>query len=194
MATMIEPRTGWLRGQCLFSMALSLVACGGGTKQASSPGTCPDGTVLHGSDCVPPEAEKSAPEPAESAPTEPSAPAEATDPTKPTSGSTSSGPTPYDKDAVESELRRGARQVKANCGAATDDDGQATGPWGKTKATITLGRNGHVKQVTVPAPYAGKPVGVCIVHAFDKIWFPPYAAAADVDADWDVEIVKPKGH
>ena len=46
----------------------------------------------------------------------------------PSSGPSDSSPaakTPYDRDAVEAELKRGARQVKANCGAATDDDGHA---------------------------------------------------------------------
>jgi hypothetical protein len=106
--------------------------------------------------------------------------------------SPSAGKTPYDRDAVEAQLKRGARSVKGSCGAATDDNGDATGPWGKTKASVTLGRNGHVKQVAVPAPFDGTPVGVCIVHAFDKIQFPPYAASTDVTIDWDVEAVKPK--
>jgi hypothetical protein len=57
---------------------------------------------------------------------------------------------------------------------------------------VTLGRNGHVKQVAVPAPFDGTPVGVCVVHAFDKIQFPPYAAPGDVVVDWDIEVVKPK--
>ena len=98
----------------------------------------------------------------------------------------------YDKDAVEIELKRAARQVKANCGSATDDDGAATGPWGKTTASVTLGRNGHVKQVTVPAPYDGKAVGDCVVHAFQKIQFPPYGGSVDVVVDCEVELTKPK--
>ena len=99
---------------------------------------------------------------------------------------------PYDRDSVDVELKRGVRQVKANCGAATDDDGQAKGPWGRTKASITLGRNGHIKQVTVPAPFDGTPVGLCVVHAFDKIQFPPYANSTDVTVDWDIDLVQPK--
>jgi hypothetical protein len=93
---------------------------------------------------------------------------------------------------VEAELKRAARQVKANCGSASDEDGKKTGPWGKTTASVTLGRNGHVKQVSVPSEYDGKPVGVCVVHAFQKIQFPPYAAPDDVTVSWDVELVQPK--
>lgn len=208
MRPMSKPRTGWVRGGvCLTIVGISAVsgACGGGAKPADSPGTCPEGTVLHGSDCVPPEGDKdkaaaqnraiesTGPAPTASAnadvetPSAPPTPAPAPSPASP------AGAVPYDKDSVEVELKRGARQVKANCGAATDDDGHATGPWGKTQATITLGRNGHVKQVSVPAPYDGKPVALCIAHSFDKIQFPPYAADTDATVAWNVELVKPKG-
>jgi hypothetical protein len=109
-----------------------------------------------------------------------------------TSSAPSSGPTPYDKDAVDAQLKRAARQVKAGCGSASDDEGQRTGPWGKTTASVVLGRNGHVKQVTVPSPYDGKPVGVCVINAFKKIQFPPYAGSSDVVVDWEIELVQPK--
>jgi hypothetical protein len=170
---------------------LLIAACGGEAKQ---PGTCPEGTVLRGSDCIP---TASAKDPEELTPTSGSSDhagggsAKASDDTPSDSSSRGSG-TPYDKDAVEAQLKRGARSVKAACGAATDDEGQANGPWGKTTAKITLGRNGHVKDVTLPSPYEGTPVGLCVVHAFDKIQFPPYAAPSDVSVDWDVELVKPR--
>jgi hypothetical protein len=82
--------------------------------------------------------------------------------------------------------------VKANCGSATDENGTATGPWGKTTASVTLGRNGHIKDVSLPAPYGGAPDGDCAVNAFKKIQFPPYASSSDVVVQWDVEFVKPK--
>lgn len=171
---------GW--ASCL----VALVGCGGQTKQADSPGTCPEGTVLQGSDCLPASAKKEK-DPDEMMPSASASHAGSDDTSSPSSGAG----TPYDKDAVEAELKRAARAIKASCGASTDDDGQATGPWGATKASITLGRNGHIKQVTVPAPYDGKPVGVCVVHAFQKIWFPPYAAPSDAVVEWDVDLVKP---
>jgi len=171
---------GWV--SCL----LSLIACGGQARQADSPGTCPEGTVLHGSDCLPASAEK------QKDPDEVSPPSSRAAGDSSSSSPSDNSATPYDKDAVEAELKRAARSIKASCGASTDDDGQATGPWGTVKASVTLGRNGHVKQVSVPAPYSGKPVGVCIVHAIEKIWFPPYAASSDVALEWDVDLVKPK--
>jgi hypothetical protein len=93
---------------------------------------------------------------------------------------------------VEIELKRASRQVKANCGSATDDNGSAPGPWGKTTAAVTLGRNGHIKDVAVPAPYGSAPDGICAINAFKKIQFPPYASSDDVVVQWDIEFVKPK--
>jgi hypothetical protein len=184
-----------------LASVLVLVGCGGGARQADSPGTCPNGTVLRGDDCVPPEA--ASPQGAsrsaqsdkdETDESSPSAPAASSQGGDDSSGGGSSGKTAYDRDAVEAELKRAAREVKASCGSATDDDGKATGPWGQTKASIVLGRNGHVKRVTVPDPYNGKPVGACIEHAFGRIVFPPYAAPSDAVVDWDIELVPPKKH
>jgi hypothetical protein len=176
------------------ALVLALVGCGGG-KGADSPGTCPDGTVLKGSDCVPDDSSSS------SASSGGTAAKKDDDDSAPSSGggggaggdsSASGGKTGYDKELVEVELKRAGRQVKGNCGGATDEEGKASGPWGSTKASVVLGRNGHVKQVTVPSPFDGKPVGLCIVHAFEKIQFPPYAGSSDVVVDWDVEVPQPK--
>jgi hypothetical protein len=189
--------------KALFCGAAALMAaCGGGGKDAQSPGNCPDGTVLRGSDCVPPDAagdtsgssDDSAPRKHASRSSDDEGPGgggAATSDTASGSGASSSG-TPYDKDEVEAKMRRSAKQIKGNCGAATDDDGKATGPWGTVHATVTLGRNGHVKDVSVPDPYNGKPVGVCIQRQLMKLIYPPYAASGDVSIEWDFEVVKPK--
>jgi len=96
----------------------------------------------------------------------------------------------YDKEATEVVLRRAARQVKDNCGAAKDDNGKAVGPWGKTTIQVQLGRNGHSKGTTVPAPYQGKPTGNCVEKAFTNLTFPPWQGA-DTQVDWEVELVEP---
>lgn len=96
----------------------------------------------------------------------------------------------YDKEATDIPLKRAARQVKDNCGAAKDDNGKATGPWGKVTIQVMLGHNGHSKEVTVPQPYAEKPVGKCIEKAFTNLTFPPWAGA-DTQIDQEVELVEP---
>jgi hypothetical protein len=96
----------------------------------------------------------------------------------------------YDKEATEVVIKRAARQVKENCGAAKGDDGKATGPWGKGTITLQLGANGRSKGVTVPAPYQGKPVGNCVEKAFTNLTFPPWGGS-DAEVSWEIELVNP---
>jgi hypothetical protein len=96
----------------------------------------------------------------------------------------------YDKEATEVVIKRAARQVKENCGAAKDDSGKATGPWGKATLQIQLGKNGHSKGVTVPAPFQGKPTGNCIEKAFTNLTFPPWGGS-DTEVSWEVELLNP---
>ncbi len=170
---------------------LVVAACGGGAK---SPGTCPAGTVLKGADCIPSDSGDDESSGSSSTSSSSSSTSSGKSGGGDDSSSTpaSTGGAPYDKDAVEIALKRAARQIKSACGSATDSDGKATGPWGSVKVTVTIGRNGHVKQVTVPSPYDGKPVGDCISNAFQKGVFPPYAASTDSTLEWDVEVVQPK--
>jgi hypothetical protein len=96
----------------------------------------------------------------------------------------------YDKEATDVPLKRAARQVKENCGAAKDENGKATGPWGKVTIQVLLGHNGHSKEVIVPAPYNEKPSGKCIEKAFTNLTFPPWSGA-DTQVDQEVELVEP---
>ncbi len=96
----------------------------------------------------------------------------------------------YDKEATEVVLKRAARSVKDSCGDAKDENGVASGPWGKVTIQIMLGRNGHSKDVTVPGSHADKPVGRCIVNAFSNLHFPPWAGQ-DTQVDWEIELVQP---
>jgi hypothetical protein len=174
---------------------LALSACGGG-KQAQAPTTCPDGTVLSGEDCVSASPGEAKPSGEAKASSEDSSKGSAKGPPASAPGGTSGdsevSTSSYDKEAVEAQLKRAAKQVRANCGSASDEEGAKTGPWGSTTATIVLGRNGHIREVTVPAPYSGKPVGECVVNSFRKIQYPPYNAARDASINWDIQIVEPK--
>jgi len=188
--------------KAILSLMLLSVACGGGNDKPAenaSNGDCPAGMVKQGGDCVAPDGESgpgkdNATSSSNTSTNNTSSSNTSTASTSNTTTATPSEPkTPYDKDAVEGVLRRAATQVKANCGSSTDENGKANGPWGQTKASVRLGRNGHVRGVEVPDPYNDKPVGTCVVHAFQNLIFPPYAAPADVVIEWDVELVKPGG-
>jgi hypothetical protein len=195
---------------CATVAALAgLAGCAGG-KPADSPGGCPKDTVQKGDDCLPSDDKGGTAKKDEDSWSGPSSGGSKSDDGPSASGSSgggsgssggggdtssssgSSGKAPYDKEAVDTQLKVAARQIKGNCGAATDENGTAGGPWGKLTAQITLGRNGHVKTVTVPPEYDGKPVGTCIVHAFQKLVFPPYAASTESTVPYDIEVTKPK--
>jgi hypothetical protein len=96
----------------------------------------------------------------------------------------------YDKENTDVVLARAARQVKGNCGSAKDDEGKMIGPWGKVSIKVLLGRNGHTRSVSVPAPFDGKPVGKCIANAFSILQYPPWSGS-DTEVDWDVEVIEP---
>lgn len=157
------------------ALVLIAVQCGGGPS-AKDPST---ETTNHADDTAPKWDSNSSPTPSS---------------TKPAGGG---GTDPavrrgdqYDKEQTEVSLKRGARQVKDNCGFAKDADGKQVGPYGKATLQVTLGHNGHMKAVKVPPPFDGKPTGNCIVKAFDNIIFPPWAGA-DTTIDWEVEVVLP---
>jgi hypothetical protein len=96
----------------------------------------------------------------------------------------------YDKEATQTVLKRAARQVKEHCGAAKDDSGKASGPWGKATLQVQLGHNGRSKGVTVPSPYQGKATGNCVEKAFANLTYPPWGGQ-DAQVDWEVELVQP---
>jgi hypothetical protein len=181
-------------------LLVMVAACGGGSEPAKNAGSdCPAGMVKQGGDCVAPEGQ-GGPGQATTSTTPASTGTvccAATPSTNATATSTTSSPSsdkvPYDKDGVETVLRRAAGQVKSSCGNATDENGKANGPWGTTKVAVTLGRRGRVQGVDLPERYKDKPVGVCVQHAFGNLIFPPYAAPADVVVEWEVEIVRPAG-
>jgi hypothetical protein len=178
---------GWFG---FLGCSAALAACGvPAPKQA---GGCPDGTVLTNGSCVPPDngggggsggnaggggAGSGGNGGGSGGPSD----------TPPDRGSG----VPYDKDLIDSLLKRGAQIVKANCGGAVDDTGKASGPWGSLHVSVKLGHNGHVREVVVPSPYDGKPTGKCIANALGNFIYPPFPGG-DIPIDVEVELVQPK--
>jgi len=173
----------------IVAAALVGVACGGKPAESPTNDDCPAGTTKKGGDCIAPD-DESGPSTASTS---------STASTAATSTSTGGGytpppageKTPYDKESVDMVLKKAAAQVKGNCGATTDENGKAVGPWGKVTVNVTLARNGRIRDVAVPPPFADKPVGKCIGLAFRNLVYPPYAAPADVVIPLEVELVAP---
>jgi hypothetical protein len=171
-----------MRAGYLGLVFIGLLACGGGKREtAKDPTDVKDGTPSNTEDT--PKWEGAAP-PQESTTTTTPGGAKINEPPKQRADQ-------YDKEETETVLRRAARQVHDNCGATKDENGKAIGPWGKFNVSVQLGRNGHSKGVTVPAPYQGKPVGNCVEKAFTNLTFPPWGGS-DTTVDWEVELVQPK--
>ena len=161
----------------------TLAACE--TKPPTQAGNCPEGTYLEGSDCKPKEARDEAamnPGPGESSGG---------------GGGTGGGSTPtgekvkYDKEMVDSLLKRSAERVKNNCGSATEEGGAKAGPYGETTVSVTVSHTGWIMNPTVPAPFNGTAVGNCIVNSFDRKQFPPFGGQ-DVIVNVPVVVVDPK--
>jgi hypothetical protein len=162
---------------CAMFATSGLLACGGDKEKVKDPTDAP----APSSDETPKWEGASAPDPNASTP-------------KASGGSVNEAPKrrsdQYDKEATEVALKRAARQVKANCGQAKDENGKAVGPWGKGSVQVELGHNGHSKGVTVPSQFQGKPAGACIEKAFTNLQFPPWAGT-DAQVDWEVEVLEP---
>ena len=157
------------------------------TKPPTQAGNCPEGTYLDGENCKPNEARDEAamnPAPGESG-------------GGASGGSSSGSQTPtgekvkYDKEMVDSLLKRSALRVKNNCGGATEEGGAKVGPYGETTVSVTISHTGWIMNPTVPAPFNGTAVGNCIVNSFDRKQFPPFGGA-DVIVTVPVEVVDPK--
>lgn len=156
--------------------AVGSVACGGAKKEATDPSS--EGSAY--ADDTPKWEGASR--------REPEAPA-ATGPAPVERGNRRSDE--YDKEATEVVLKRAARQVKENCGAAKDENGKAVGPWGNIVVQVALGANGRSKGTTVPTAFQGKPTGNCVEKAFTNLTFPPWAGS-DMLLDWEVELLEPE--
>jgi hypothetical protein len=55
---------------------------------------------------------------------------------------------------------------------------RSDGPTGSGTATVTFSPDGPVKSVSVSAPFAGTPVGQCVVNAFRGAHVPPFSGSS----------------
>jgi hypothetical protein len=178
--------------------ALGALALLGGcqTKPPTQAGTCPEGTYLDGSDCKPKEArDEAAMNPGSGESGGGSVSSGSGGGGSSSSGGSSAGAggekVKYDKEMVDSLLKRSAERVKNNCGNATEEGGAKSGPYGETTVSVTVSHTGWISNPTVPAPFNGTAVGNCIVNSFDRKQFPPFGGQ-DVIVTVPVVVVDPK--
>ncbi len=52
------------------------------------------------------------------------------------------------------------------------------GPSGSARAMVTFSPDGPVTDVSLPAPFAGTPVGSCVASAFRSAHVPPFSGGS----------------
>ena len=92
----------------------------------------------------------------------------------------------FDKKQTKMELQRATMSAESCPGVVYEQEGKEH-PRGDFKASITFQEDGTVKQVSIPSPFDGKPVGDCVIQAYKHVIVPPYTGGEQI-VDWDVSL------
>ena len=92
----------------------------------------------------------------------------------------------FDKKQTKLELMRATMSAESCPGVVFEQEGKEH-PRGEFKASITFQEDGTVRQVSIPSPFDGKPVGDCVVQAYKHVIIPPYTGGEQI-VDWDVNL------
>ena len=92
----------------------------------------------------------------------------------------------FDKKQTKLELQRATLSAESCPGVVYEQEGKEH-PRGSFKVTVTFQEDGTVRQVTVPSPFDGKPVGDCVTRAYKAVIVPPYSGGEQI-VDWDVDL------
>jgi hypothetical protein len=92
----------------------------------------------------------------------------------------------FDKKQTKLELQRATLSAESCPGVVFEQEGKEH-PRGEFKATVTFQEDGTVRQVTIPSPFDGKPVGDCVIQAYKHVIIPPYVGGEQI-VDWDVNL------
>ena len=91
----------------------------------------------------------------------------------------------FDKEQTEMELKRATRSAETCTGVV---EAKA---YGEIEVTITFQEDGTVRQVAVPAPHDGTPLGDCITRAYEAVIVPPYSGGDQI-MSWKLTLKKPE--
>jgi hypothetical protein len=92
----------------------------------------------------------------------------------------------FDKKQVDMELQRATRSAES-CPGVVQEQEKKDHPRGETKVTVTFQEDGTVRQVNIPPPFDGTPVGDCVLRAYKAVLVPPYTGGDQI-IDWDVSL------
>ena len=92
----------------------------------------------------------------------------------------------FDRKQVDLELKRATRSAESCPGVVAEME-KKDHPRGETKVSISFQEDGTVRQVSIPSPFDGTPIGDCVVRAYKAVIVPPYSGGEQI-VDWDVSL------
>jgi hypothetical protein len=93
----------------------------------------------------------------------------------------------FDQKQTKLELERATISAQSCPGVVAGTETKDH-PRGDTRVTVTFQQDGTVKEVTIPSPFDGTPIGDCVLQAYKKVIVPPYDTGGDQIMDWDVSL------
>jgi hypothetical protein len=91
----------------------------------------------------------------------------------------------FDRKQVDMELKRATRSAESCPGVVVEQEKKGEHPRGETKVSISFQEDGTVRQVSIPSPFDGTPLGDCVIRAYKSVIVPPYSGGEQI-VDWDV--------
>jgi len=92
----------------------------------------------------------------------------------------------FDKKQTKLELQRATISAESCPGVVAEQEGKDK-PRGSLRATISFQEDGTVRQVNLPSPFDGTPVGDCVSRAYKAVIIPPYVGGEQI-VDWELEL------
>ncbi len=88
----------------------------------------------------------------------------------------------FDKKQTILELKRAARSGETCAGAVSEP-----GPTGKAMVTMTFANDGHVKDISIGAPFPETSTGKCVLNAMKAVIVPAYVGPEET-MEWEVDV------
>jgi cell division protein FtsN len=93
----------------------------------------------------------------------------------------------FDRKQTKMELQRATRSAETCPGVVAEQEKKGEHPRGETKVSISFQEDGTVRQVSIPSPFDGTPLGECVIRAYKAVIVPPYVGGEQI-VDWDVSL------
>ncbi|HVU00907.1 MAG TPA: hypothetical protein VHE30_04115 [Polyangiaceae bacterium] len=92
----------------------------------------------------------------------------------------------FDEKQMKLEMARATRSAESCPGVVAEME-KKDHPRGDTRASVTFQEDGTVRQVSIPSPFDGTPVGDCVIRAYKSVIVPPYTGGDQI-VDWDLSL------